>query len=178
MTMSSKLCNKCKKEQEVSEFSAHKHTLNGLQSWCKSCTSEAGKLWYIKNKKHRLKVGAEWLKNNKEKALLKSREWYWNNKEHRNSLGRLYAKNNRAACASHRAKRRACKLNATPSWSDVDKIKKIYIESRRLSVESGVVYHVDHIVPLQGKNICGLHVAYNLQIITATENLSKGNKYD
>jgi hypothetical protein len=68
------------------------------------------------------------------------------------------------------AKRKANKLNATPSWADLQKIKEIYD-----NCPEG--YHVDHIIPLQGMYVCGLHVENNLQYLSASENTSKGNKY-
>ncbi len=63
---------------------------------------------------------------------------------------------------------RAAKLNRTPSWADLDKIKEIYD-----NCPEG--HHVDHEVPLQGNNVCGLHVEYNLQYLTSKANLQKGN---
>ena len=78
---------------------------------------------------------------------------------------------NAAAQKSIQANRRASKLRATPAWADFDKIKSIYD-----NCPTG--YHVDHIIPLQGKYICGLHVETNLQYLPASENISKRNYHE
>jgi 5-methylcytosine-specific restriction endonuclease McrA len=103
---------------------------------------------------------------NKDKEKLKMKEYY---------------SSNRAGYRGRNALRRASKLSATPSWltlSDLCRIKSIYIEAQELSKSSGKEWHVDHIVPLQHERVCGLHVPWNLQIITATENYAKGNKFE
>jgi len=76
------------------------------------------------------------------------------------------------------SKRRAQELKATPPWADAAAIKKVFAKARELEVEDGQKRHVDHIVPLKGKTVCGLHVACNLQILTAEENLKKKHWYD
>jgi len=66
---------------------------------------------------------------------------------------------------------------ATPVWADLQAIKEIYKKAHKLKKETGENWHVDHIVPLKGKIVSGLHVEYNLQILTATENCKKSNRY-
>lgn len=78
--------------------------------------------------------------------------------------GRAYIKANTRAY-------RLAKMLRVPTWADLKAIKEIYE-----ACPEG--YHVDHIVPLQGELVSGLHVENNLQYLTATENMSKGNKWD
>lgn len=80
--------------------------------------------------------------------------------------------------SAYTAKRRAAKLRATPSWANAAAIKTIYEEAKRLSILTGIPHHVDHIIPLQGSLVCGLHVENNLQILTASENSRKKNRFD
>ena len=93
--------------------------------------------------------------------LAKNKEWRENNKE---------------LVLSKCAWRRAAKLQRTVAWADKKKIEEFYILARKLTEETGIQHHVDHIIPLLGKTVSGLHVETNLRVITATENLSKNNK--
>lgn len=75
-------------------------------------------------------------------------------------------------------RRQSAQLNRTPKWADLKAIKAIYKEASIRSKKEGIKYHVDHIIPLRGKNVSGLHIHSNLQIITAHENALKHNKFE
>lgn len=66
---------------------------------------------------------------------------------------------------------------ATPSWSDEAEILKVYEMAQRISRETGVEHHVDHIVPLKSKLVCGLHCEANLQVLPGRDNLAKLNRF-
>jgi hypothetical protein len=74
------------------------------------------------------------------------------------------------------AQRRAARLRAMPPWVDKAALRQVYAERSRIQRETGEKYHVDHIIPLRGADVCGLHVPWNLQIIPALDNARKSNK--
>lgn len=121
----------------------------------------------------------KWRENNREKSREDARKWRKNNPEKFAKNRAAWKKANHGKVIAYNRKRYTSKLQRTPAWltpEQLQDIEKIYIECRKMSVETGVEHHVDHIVPLQGKDVSGLHVPWNLQIITAEENLSKGNR--
>lgn len=85
----------------------------------------------------------------------------------------------RAALSRHHsAKRRALLLSRTATWIDMEKVKRIYQDAADMAAETGVDYHVDHIIPLRGRLVSGLHVHNNLRAIPAAENLKKRNSFE
>ncbi len=84
---------------------------------------------------------------------------------------RIYCKKNLAKIVAANARYEAAKLRATPSWFESKLVAAVYSDANKKQS------HVDHIVPLKSKLVCGLHCLANLQILTPLANLSKGNRY-
>lgn len=148
-----KPCRTCKIYKNIKYFYKDKRCKDGHVNNCKECEKE-------RTSKHR--------KENIEKVSKTNALWYQSNKEHSKSRSKQYNQLNRGKRNYYQAKYEAKKINATLSGFD-NEIRKIYE-----SCPKG--WHVDHIIPLQGKAICGLHVPWNLQHLTAEENLKKSNK--
>lgn len=158
-------CYKCKTEKKFSEFHKNKTKKNGLSNVCKTCKKTLGKSHYRENKEKY----SEW-----------SRSWRENNPSYMKKYLSEHYRSNKYLYFAYSAKRRAYKSDATPSWltdTHLSEIKNFYWLAKDLTGVSGETYHVDHIVPLKGENVCGLHVPWNLQVLPADINLSKGNKY-
>lgn len=86
---------------------------------------------------------------------------------------------NRDKLREYSNKRAESERNAKLCWVDAEharKINEIYVSARLIELNTGVRMQVDHIVPLRGKNVCGLHVWWNLEVINAHDNASKGNR--
>jgi len=116
-------------------------------------------------------------KQSPDRVLEKNRRWYKNNKKQILAQKQKYYSQAKADFYFRNQLRRAQKLLATPAWVNLEAIQAVYTEAYRRSREKeDFSYHVDHIVPLKHSLVCGLHVPWNLRIVPAEENLSKGNK--
>lgn len=82
----------------------------------------------------------------------------------------------RARDLAHVVKRQKRTKVATPVWADMEQIKRVYLMSALAGRVYGVPHHVDHIIPIAGANVCGLHVESNLRVVPYWENIEKGNK--
>ena len=105
----------------------------------------------------------------KEIRAIKAKVYRLKNKKFLNSLTNKWYYKNKHKFLAYKAKRRALIKHAIPKFADLKKIRDIYKNCPK-------GFHVDHIVPLQGDNVCGLHVEWNLQYLTKHDNLSKSNK--
>jgi len=163
---------------------------------CVTCATEAALAWNEANKdKHRANVrthaaknrekncayAREYRKANPDKIKALNDSWQAANPEKYLGISRAWKLRNPAHRRAKSAERRAMKMQRTPAWLTADDfaaIKAIYAEATEKTTATGVCWHVDHIVPLLGKNVSGLHVPWNLQIITGSENSRKGNRHD
>ena len=172
-----KYCYACKQERPKTDFYKDKSRKDGLDSRCKPCH----KKYYEDNKDKLREYWKKRYEDNKDKLREYSKEYYEDNREYYKEYGKEYRKNKRHLENARKAKRRAAKLEATPDWltdEQLNEIKNIYWLAQDLKKITGEDYHVDHIIPLQGEEVRGLHVPWNLQVLPADINLSKGNRIE
>ena len=135
--------------------------------------------WNAANRDRKNELHREWSRRNPEKVQEKFADWHAGNADRVRDQQRRYRAANPGKMNALSAKKRAAKRQATPPWLTEEhkrQIEAFYVLARRLSVETGIEHHVDHIEPLAGEDACGLHVPWNLQILTAAANIKKGNK--
>ena len=148
-------CSVCRKVKSTGEFSPRKDRPRGFHYLCKKCQT-------MRSQASRKKHDSTSRQNT---ARIKSQLWRKENPGHRNALKAAY---------------KAAKIGATPAWLSKKQQEEIvawYDLAQDCGLVSGQQYQVDHIVPIRGKNVCGLHVPWNLQILPNDINQKKSNSY-
>ena len=117
--------------------------------------------------------------SNRKRATAK-REWAQRNREKTQASKKRWREDNKDYHAAYTRSRKKRMKQATPSWltpEHQEAIDDIYDQRDIISQLTGVEYHVDHIVPLKGARVWGLHVPWNLQLLPADENRRKNNNW-
>lgn len=142
---------------------------------------ESNRVWYANNRKKKLDADKARRETNLQKFLERERASYLRNRATVLAKNARWRKDNPERIAALASARRSAKAERTPPWLSEEQHEEIleyFIEAARLSDATGIDHHVDHIVPLRGKSVCGLHVPWNMQVLTATENLKKNNRHE
>lgn len=148
-----KICSRCNIEKHREKFHKNRSSKDGLYSICKACKN-------VKNKQYKI--------NNLEEERIRNQCWYADNIDHKRQYYKKYYIKNKYRY--HLASLRRLNQIKRATLSDYRQEVDIIYKNRPKG------HHVDHIVPLQGETVCGLHVPWNLQYLTVEANLSKGNK--
>lgn len=158
-----KTCTKCNETKATTEFYKNKGNRDGLRNDCKRCKQDSVGSYSLKNVEKLRASGRAWKKANKDKVSSYVRAWQKANPAH------YAAVKGHGGAVERSPIGNAC----VPDGFDITTTVQIYAERIRLTKETGVVHHVDHIIPLAAG---GLHEASNLQVLTAEENTAKGAK--
>ena len=163
-----RVCKSCKEEKAIDQFTKNTKCKYGFTHKCLNCSAAYNLSYYYDNKD-------KWAETQKKSVTkrrgegkdvnLPSREYNRRNPEYK----RFYA-----------AQRKVHVKQATPAWLSPEQkahIRRIYKLAQVMKSATGLDYHVDHIIPLRGQNVCGLHVPDNLQVLRSDLNLSKSNTY-
>ena len=127
----------------------------------------------LNNLEYKKELNKEWRQKNPELI----QQWKQNNPEYYKEYRKEYCKINSYKVNALESKRRISKLQQTPIWGNKEEIEKFYLESNIQTKLHNIQYDVDHIIPLRGKYVSGLHVENNLQVITHIDNIKKSNRY-
>ncbi len=157
-----KRCCECGLCKPIGDFHKSKKHPQGASPRCRSCAVKVASAWYVANKDRKRAYDT---KRREEKRPL-----------YRAASRRNRKKNPGKKNADTQA-RRAAFAKRMPPWVTKDDCSAFYEMAARVSRCLGIPHHVDHIVPLRGRLVSGLHVPLNLRVIPASVNVAKGNRY-
>ena len=174
-----KTCSMCGETKPLEAFAKNRRMKDGLAVRCRVCNAATAKAWREANPERYKDNIERWKELRPGYVQKKNRAWYEANKEYAKAQARQWAKDNPEKTSARNARRRAREaaqsIRLRPEQQDA--IKHLYAFAKYLSNKFGTSYHVDHVVPLKGRDVSGLHVPWNLQVLPSAANLSKSNKH-
>lgn len=168
-----KTCSGCSAEKPLTDFGPNKARRDGRRARCRQCEREWAAKWRRDNPEEAKAIWNRWSSANRDKVRAKNERIRHRYAKKAVERATIWARENPGKAQANRANHRAAKRRAFPQWANRDEITAIYAAAKAL----GPAFHVDHIVPLQGEMVCGLHCEANLQIIPAGVNIAKRNRH-
>ena len=147
---------------------------------CCECNRNHVAKWQKANPHKAAANQAKWVEKNPGLAAKRSKVWYRNNTTRHSATMQKYFASRPHLRASMSSRQRAKQFERTPRWLSADDwwwIDEVYALAIARAKLTGLAWHVDHVLPLRGRKVSGLHVPWNLRVIPAIDNLKKGNRY-
>jgi hypothetical protein len=174
-------CRSCNLDLLVGDFRISRIGPATKKDQCKKCGSRASRAWNLAHPDRVQKSKS----THAPRHAVSAKAWRSENRAHLTEYTQRWREKNRASVNARATQRRCTSAAAIslrgsriPDWVDMQAIKNIYEEARRISREKGIPHEVDHIIPLKGFNVCGLHVEYNLRVVPTSVNRRKARSFE
>jgi hypothetical protein len=185
--MALKTCNKCKCEKSIRSFYANKRMKDGLNTFCIEChkADNVARKALCRNdelfKQAERAYKTQYRQRTTEQRALYMKEWRSKNAEYTYQYAKQYRQDNKAFINFLSQNRKLAMMQRTPLWLGTEEmwmIEEAYQLAALRTKLFGFAWHVDHVIPLRGKKVSGLHTPQNLSVIPGVFNMQKTNKFE
>ena len=172
-----KTCSECKKLLDIGLFHKNKCRVDGYHEYCKDCRRNQ---YLRRDQEKTIARSAKRYSTKKDECLAGIKIYYERLKDQKTAYGRDHYAKNKSKYLSNAVARKAHIKQATPLWFDKNHlfvVREAYALAKMREKATGIPWDVDHIIPLRGKNVCGLHVMQNIAVIPRVVNNFKRTKF-